>query len=428
MSRSGGARAPDDQTKLKKQLTELMKLEENKFCADCGCRGPRWASINLGVFICIACSGIHRSLGVHLTFVRSVNLDAWTPDQVQQMQRWGNAKAKAYYEANVPRDYRVPTEHSAVREKEMWIRDKYERKRFIGEAPRASDGRRKKHSSSEDEEEEVQDKGQDKERRRERRKEKERGSGSRHGSRHGSRTSSREATPTAVPPVTKDILTFDVFSAPAPAKPVTNSLVDAPPVVKQDEWAAFGGSTNAQSGFKDAFAPQPPNPADQHVNKMANIMASFGPSAQQTPQQPQNAFPPQTGMAPAPMMNMQMNGMNGMMPPRPMGMGMPMGMPMAGGQGFMNPMMAQQPNMMMGYPMQNQMFGAQQNGMMMGGAAPMGFQGQPMGMNPMGMQMNQGGFQQQQQQQQRPPQQQQQQQQQQQPQVGGLSQPFVNFG
>ncbi|ETO69468.1 hypothetical protein F444_13954 [Phytophthora nicotianae P1976] len=418
MSRSGGSRAPDDQTKLKKQLNELMKLEENKFCADCGCRGPRWASINLGVFICIACSGIHRSLGVHLTFVRSVNLDSWTTDQVQQMQRWGNARAKGYYEANVPRDYRIPTEHSSVRDKEMWIRDKYERKRFVGEAPRENEdrgARRKKHSSSEEEEEPRQ-----------RRKDKERTS-----SRHGSRTSSREATPTQ-PAVTQDILSFDVFSAPVPESKPAASLVDAAPVAaapKQDEWASFGGSSNAQSGFKDAFAPQPPAPADQHVNKMANIMASFGSSTQ--PQQQQNAFPPQQGMAPAPMMGMQMNGMNAMngmnmMAPRPMGMNMPVSMPM-GGQGFMNPMMGQ-PNMMGYPPMQNQMFGApQQNGMMMGGAPQMGFQSQPMGMNPMGMQMNQGFQQQQQQQQQhqggfqqqqRPPQQQ----------AGGLNQSFVNFG
>ncbi|KAL4147526.1 hypothetical protein PRNP1_011282 [Phytophthora ramorum] len=424
MSRS--ARAPDDQTKLKKQLNDLMKLEENKFCADCGCRGPRWASINLGVFICIACSGIHRSLGVHLTFVRSVNLDSWTPEQVQQMQRWGNGRAKGYYEANVPRDFRIPTEHSAVRDKEMWIRDKYERKRFIGEAPseeregrEGREGRRKKHSSSEEEE----DGG-----RSERRRDKDRESSRR----RGSRTASREATPTTQPAVTKDILSFDVFSAPVkPAATLVDAPVAAPPTAqpKQDEWASFGGSTNAQSGFQDAFAPQPPNPANQHVNKMANIMASFGSATQQQPQQ--NAFPAQQGMPPAPMMGMQMNGMNpmGMMPPRPMGMNM--GMPMQGQQGFMNPMMGQQPNMMMGYPMQNQMFGGQPQNGMMGGAPQMGFQGQPMGMNPMGMQ---AGFQQQQQHQQQQQQQQQQfqqhqhQQQQQQPQVGGLNQPFVNFG
>lgn len=45
--------------------------------------GPRWASWNLGVFICIRCAGIHRNLGVHISRVKSVNLDQWTSEQIQ---------------------------------------------------------------------------------------------------------------------------------------------------------------------------------------------------------------------------------------------------------------------------------------------------------------------------------------------------------
>lgn len=96
----------------------MLKDEDNKYCVDCDAKGeykcsefstsafvsfsplsvahrsydnkrilvlvlgPRWASWNLGVFLCIRCAGIHRNLGVHITRVKSVNLDTWTPEQV----------------------------------------------------------------------------------------------------------------------------------------------------------------------------------------------------------------------------------------------------------------------------------------------------------------------------------------------------------
>ena len=50
------------------------------------CVGPRWASWNIGVFMCIRCAGIHRNLGVHISRVKSVNLDSWTPEQIAVRQ------------------------------------------------------------------------------------------------------------------------------------------------------------------------------------------------------------------------------------------------------------------------------------------------------------------------------------------------------
>ena len=78
-----------DQAKLRKRLENLFKIPANQMCVDCNKRGPRWASANLGVFVCIECSGIHRNLGVHISFVRSVNLDSWTEKQVLVMEEWG---------------------------------------------------------------------------------------------------------------------------------------------------------------------------------------------------------------------------------------------------------------------------------------------------------------------------------------------------
>uniref|UniRef100_A0A3Q4GAG3 Small ArfGAP2 n=1 Tax=Neolamprologus brichardi TaxID=32507 RepID=A0A3Q4GAG3_NEOBR len=108
-------------------LNSLLALEENKYCADCESKGPRWASWNLGIFICIRCAGIHRNLGVHISKVKSVNLDQWTQEQVQ-VREMGNAKAKRLYEAFLPECFQRPETDQAA---EVFIRDKYEKKKYM---------------------------------------------------------------------------------------------------------------------------------------------------------------------------------------------------------------------------------------------------------------------------------------------------------
>ncbi|KIH47429.1 putative GTP-ase activating protein, partial [Ancylostoma duodenale] len=90
-----------EQERLQNILLEMLKEEENKYCADCQAKTPRWAAWNLGVFICIRCAGIHRNLGVHISKV---------------------------YEHSLPDHFR---RSMADHQMEQFIRAKYEQKRYM---------------------------------------------------------------------------------------------------------------------------------------------------------------------------------------------------------------------------------------------------------------------------------------------------------
>ncbi|KAF3395783.1 ADP-ribosylation factor GTPase-activating protein GCS1 [Penicillium rolfsii] len=88
----------DPETKTK--LLQISKTNGNDRCCDCGAPSPQWASPKFGTFICLNCAGTHRGLGVHISFVRSITMDAFKHAEIQRMELGGNEPWKTFYDAH----------------------------------------------------------------------------------------------------------------------------------------------------------------------------------------------------------------------------------------------------------------------------------------------------------------------------------------
>jgi hypothetical protein len=155
IANGGAVGANNDPAVTPSPFEELQSVKGNEFCADCGQSDPEWAAIDHGICICIECSGgtwfiapsfpyllhsslisniriVHRSLGSHISKVRSLKLDSWEPELVLLMKAIGNYKANtSIYETRLGSDVPRPVPTSDRASREAFIRTKYVEKRWV---------------------------------------------------------------------------------------------------------------------------------------------------------------------------------------------------------------------------------------------------------------------------------------------------------
>jgi stromal membrane-associated protein len=112
---------------FKSEIDKLRKIPDNRHCADCGTDGTVWASVNLGVFLCLRCGSIHRGIGTHVSVPKGcTGTYLWGPDEIDQMKTHGNLCAREVYGGD---DHR-PAPGASDDAWKQFIRDKYEHKKF----------------------------------------------------------------------------------------------------------------------------------------------------------------------------------------------------------------------------------------------------------------------------------------------------------
>ncbi|VAI48867.1 unnamed protein product [Triticum turgidum subsp. durum] len=122
-----------------RKLKDLMLKSDNRVCADCSAPDPKWASSNIGVFLCLKCGDVHRALGQDISNVLSLTLDDWSDSDIDSMiEVGGNSYANSIYEAFLPKDHPKPKPDSPMEYRTKFIRAKYETQDFLKPSLRIS--------------------------------------------------------------------------------------------------------------------------------------------------------------------------------------------------------------------------------------------------------------------------------------------------
>ncbi|KAM6404495.1 LOW QUALITY PROTEIN: arf-GAP with SH3 domain, ANK repeat and PH domain-containing protein 1-like [Rhynochetos jubatus] len=118
-------------------IKEVRGMPGNRECCDCSAPDPTWLSINLGILICIECSGIHREMGVHLSHIQSLSLDKLATSELLLARNIGNSAFNNIMEGNLHSFSLKPTVHSDMAFRKNFIISKYVEKKYVKRSPAA---------------------------------------------------------------------------------------------------------------------------------------------------------------------------------------------------------------------------------------------------------------------------------------------------
>jgi hypothetical protein len=119
-----------------KELDKLRRWKENAVCADCGCSGTVWSSVNLGAFLCLRCGSLHRALGTHISKPKGcTGTYLWGPDEIARMREIGNAKAAEIYGGIKER----PSDNASDATWLEYLKQKYAEKNFTSTQHRSDE-------------------------------------------------------------------------------------------------------------------------------------------------------------------------------------------------------------------------------------------------------------------------------------------------